>query len=105
MAATTYTLTTDGSTDLGKLQPRRGNDINTRYFISLQGTFDGATIALQFSKDGGTTKTDVDTTNLSFGSSGQYGFHVVPGDQYFLTVSSAGASTSVLATVARCDGE
>ena len=93
------TATANGSSTGHALQPKRGADTNGDYSFRVEGTLDGATVALQASADEGTTKTDVGTfTTLT--AAGEKGQFLVTNDaagtkKYYVTVSGVGGSTSI----------
>ena len=61
--------------------------------IVAYGTWDGATLKIQASPDGGTTKIDI--TDASFTANGLLNLEVRRGLTYYGNISSAGGSTSL----------
>ncbi len=83
------TLTTDTST--------AGLTVQGEFSLSLSGTFDGATVTVQRSHDAGATYKDVDAFDAvteTYGYEPEF-------CKYRATVSSAGASTSIVIRLAR----
>lgn len=70
--------------------------------INVWGVFDGASVQLQYLRDGGDSDTDADwysTGDDAFTSSGSFPFSKLSANvSYRLTLSSAGGSTSIGAT-------
>ena len=83
------TLTTNTSTS--------GLTVQGEFSFSLSGTLDGATVTVQRSHDSGSTWKDVDAFDALTET---YGYEPELCD-YRATVSSAGASTSVVIRLAR----
>lgn len=105
----TGTITADSTIALGSLQQSDRKGASNIYRFVTQGTFDGATVSLQYSLDGGTTKTNVTPAAFSqHTQSAETDFSVINSDDsdytYYLVTTGAGGSTDITYAVISVTG-
>lgn len=105
----TGTITGNGTIALGSLQQSDRKSAGNLWRFATEGTFDGATVALQRSLDGGTTKTSVAPAAFSeHTAASETDFSVINSDggvfTYYLVTTGAGGSTSITYTVVGVNG-
>lgn len=96
----TGNITANSTLLLGSLQQSDRKGAPNLYRFVTQGTFDGATVSLQYSLDGGTTKTSVTPAAFSQHTlASETDFSVINSDDadytYYLVTTGAGASTDI----------